>query len=89
MSRGEATSRCVWRARDWRGPTSGTMILIMMMMMVTMMVIMMVIMMRTYFRRTEGIREWGKLVMDCVKRKKDEFERDMSPCDLLRYPRWG
>ena len=40
-------------------------------------------------RRTEGIREWGKLVMDCVKRKKDEFERDMSPCDLLRYPRWG
>ena len=25
--------------------------------------------------------------MDCVKRKKDEFERDMSPCNLLRYPR--
>jgi len=42
---------------------------------------------RTYLRRTEGIREWGKLIMDCVKRKKDEFERDMSPCDLLRYPR--
>lgn len=43
---------------------------------------------RTYLRRTEGIREWGKLIMDCVKRKKDEFERDMSPCDLLRYPRY-
>ena len=27
--------------------------------------------------------------MKSVKRKKDEFERDMSPCDLLRYPRWG
>ena len=25
--------------------------------------------------------------MKSVKRKKDEFERDMSPCDLLRYPR--
>ena len=29
--------------------------------------------------------------MECVKRKKDEFERDMSPMspsDLLRYPRF-
>ena len=42
---------------------------------------------RTYLRRTEGIKEGGKMMMDCVKRKKDEFERDMSPCDLLRYPR--
>ena len=42
---------------------------------------------RTYLRRTEGIKEWGKMMMDCVKRKKDEFERDVSPCDLLRYPR--
>ena len=42
---------------------------------------------RTYLRRTDGIREWGKILMECVKRKKDEFERDMSPCDVLRYPR--
>ena len=33
-------------------------------------------------------RDWGKLIMECVKRKKDEFERDLSPCDLLRYPRY-
>lgn len=42
---------------------------------------------RTYLRRTDGIRDWGDLIMKSVKRKKDEFERDMSPCDLLRYPR--
>ena len=28
---------------------------------------------RYYFRRTEGVRQWGQVIKDCVHKKKEEF----------------
>ena len=41
---------------------------------------------RTYFRRTEGIREWGRIIQEQVLAKKEEFDRYLSPSHLMRYP---
>jgi hypothetical protein len=38
---------------------------------------------RYYFRRTEGVRQWGQVIKDCVSKKKEEFGcldvSDLSP----------
>ena len=41
---------------------------------------------RTYFRRTDGIREWGRVIQEQVLAKKEEFDRYLSPSHLMRYP---
>ena len=41
---------------------------------------------RTYFRRTDGIREWGRIIQEQVLAKKEEFDRYLSPSHLMRYP---
>ena len=41
---------------------------------------------RTYFRRTEGIREWGNIIKECVVKKKEEFDQYLSPSQLMRRP---
>jgi len=40
---------------------------------------------RTYFRRTEDLREWGDLIRSCVVKKKDEFGQMKSTDEFWRY----